>query len=174
MKWRVVICAILTAVVAYTAIRIEVLNTQNGNRLPKQPVDGRILKWRCATRRSTIKWHERQFAIRRVEEFHAENPDAELPSEEAFIGLPLTDEEQAELNAALEESERNAELYGVVASLGHLQYILAPATLILATLVFRRQRHTSARVAASLSISIASIAIVLMFYRGYFTAVHGW
>ena len=174
MRNRAIICGILTAVVCYTAVKIEVLNAQNGNWLPKEPVDGRILKWRCAARQPLIKWYERQYALRRVEEFHAENPDAELPSEESFIGLPLTDKEQAELNTALEKRERNAEFYDVVASLGHLQYILAPATLILATMVFRSKKQSSARVAASLSMSIASIAIVLMFYRGYFTAVHGW
>ena len=73
---------------------------------------------------------------------------------------------------SLENSPRN-QLRAVVATLGLLQYLLAPLLLMFAIIVLLKSSRSWVKIGATLTLVASTIAISLMMYRGYYQSL-GW
>ena len=180
---RLCVCIGLSAVVLHTCIRIEIVNARSNGYLPRTDlVNGRLPTWRTAGERTVRKSVERQIAAQRLADAEAnresnvirennEIRDASISSE-PLAGPPWSQAEQALIEQTLREARQHSELYDWVSGPGLWQYVLIPASLVsagwLLTTRDRRVRAVACGCAAS-----SVIALVLMFYRGYFTSL-GW
>jgi hypothetical protein len=63
------------------------------------------------------------------------------------------------------------QLRGLVETFGLAQYVLAPLLLLFAIAVYLKSRRWWAKAAAVFSLSVAGIAISLMFYREYYQSL---
>ncbi len=165
-NWRLLLAVILTAIVAYIAIKVEVLNYRSDNYLPRQNVtrdDGSTVPWR------TSSDELREYGFRRrvlVERRNFEYVDEES-FERAINELELTDSEQEELDAYVSKWRANRQLRDTMNSIGCFQHLLVPVALIFLIPLFSRGRPgINALVGLCIAINIA--AGVLMFYRQYF------
>ena len=63
------------------------------------------------------------------------------------------------------------QLRGLVQTFGLLQYLLAPLLFIASMMVYLYSKGSRVRTPAMLSMAVAVIAIVLAFYRGYYSSL---
>jgi len=87
----------------------------------------------------------------------------------------LTPDQELQITKAIHEANLESLLRDIVSSFGLLQYLIAPAAFVLSLrlAVANRQKHVPYRLFAVILACLALPAIILMFYRGYFTAI-GW
>lgn len=160
-RGRVLLLVVTTAIVGITAVRIEILNRQAGAILPAREFtsDSGHARWRQSLATNEARWRE----------LHGpRDPDGQ-PASRA-----LTPTEQAEIATSIRRAQASNTLLGVVSTWGLAQYLLVPATIILAVTVLldpRIQRRMRLLAAACACIAIA--AGVLMFYRAYYPSL-GW
>ena len=171
MKLTTLICGILTTVVAFTAVKIEVLNVQNGSPLPRKEFDGRIPTWRVAARTILIQLKLQEIAALRSLNGPESTSQAEYDPDQLAIELPLTDEELWDLFEAIEKADRNGEFRGFVGTMGIAQYLLAPTALLFSIIHLREKQSKADRLTIFLTLSVSFVAILLMFYRGYFSSL---
>lgn len=152
---------VITTIVAVTAARIELLNQQAGAILPAREftLDGGHARWR-----QSLATNE----ARRRELHGPRDPDGQ-PTSRALMPT-----EQVEMATSIRRARASNTLLGVVSTWGLAQYLLAPATLILAVPALldpRIQRRM--RLLAATCACVATAAGVLMFYRAYYPSL-GW
>jgi hypothetical protein len=166
-------CLILTVIVVHTCVRIEVLNARYGYYLPRTDFGNGNQKWRVAGRRATMRWLEHKIHMERCAAYAAAHPDDPMDDLERFCGPPYSADEQKMIDTELAENELRAELWSWVASMGILQYILAPLTFAWAVALAVCNRSHLIRMSAIGFAVAAAVSIVLMFHRAYFTSM-GW
>lgn len=62
-------------------------------------------------------------------------------------------------------------LRGLVQTYGLMQYLLAPLLLIISVLVLFNSRRSWMKIAATMTLIVAVVAIHLTFYRGYYSSL---
>jgi hypothetical protein len=150
-----VLLAILTLVAATTCIQIEVFNHQMGGYLPCKERSA----WRTCGPKAMRESMIRSWQM-----------EAELDNT-TFV---LTEEHERHIAEMQRKCVINSYFRDFVGTWGQLQYIIAPAALVASlTLVMRRRAGKGIRLAAGVAGAVAVICVVMMFYRGYFTAM-GW
>jgi len=160
-RGRVLLLAVISAIVAVTAARIEVLHWQAGRILPAQEFhpDGRLVKWRQSLLSNEHRWRE----------LHGPRDPNGQP-----VTRPLTAAEQAEMTTSIRRARANNRLRDVVSTWGLAQYLLVPAALILAVpLLLDAPIQGRMRLLAAACACVAIVAGVLMFYRRYYLSL-GW
>jgi hypothetical protein len=145
------LCLVLTVVTVQTFVRIEVLNLEAGNPLPHPPSYSG--KWRASpvVDETSFRYFNARF-------------------DPSLMSRPLS---PAERDSIRRNVARNR-LRGVVGSWGLLQYLLAPATVLLsATLMLQRRPPVSVgtRVVAAVCVSLNLLAGVSMIHRGYMSSL---
>lgn len=141
-----------------TWARIEYINYQLGNVLPRQPnKSGFVPKWRL---RNTSESRQRVLADMQA------GIDGNMPSQT---------ERDDYINAVIEENKRWNTLRWWVANAGVLNYILTiPLLLYFAfNVVYPPQGSLRYRIIGLLAVAGAAVGIFLMFYRDYFGSL-GW
>ena len=171
MKFSTLILGILTAVVAFTAVKIEVLNLQSGSPLPREEFDGRITTWRAGGESFFVQMKLRDIAANRFQKNYKTNRSVGDVPAHTVLALPLTDSELSDLCQTFEKVERNSEFRSFVQTMGIAQYLLAPITLIFSVIYLCERQPKSERLMGLLALSVASVAILLMFYRAYFSSL---
>lgn len=155
---RLVIGYALALLVAFIAVRIELLNHAAGSILPNHeyvnndPAEGPT-KWRQSPFTTEARW--RQQYVRDL----AGQPTTR----------PLTPAECLQMGTDVSRGQANNQLRDFVETAGLLQYLLVPLLVATAVLVLRGDRP---RLALPL-IMVALVAAALMFHRAYFTSL-GW
>ncbi len=159
---RFVALAIVSAVVALTAVRVEVLNTRAGGVLRSKEFSsgtGRPVTWRAALWTNEDSWRQ----TRGPRDEHG-----------APLTRPLTDTEKAQMERDIEQALANNGLRNVVSTWGLLQYPLVLILLALAlSLLCGRGIRRARRVQAGAALGVAVVAAFLMTYRAYFSSL-GW
>ena len=159
-RFRTILLMVVSAIIATTAVRIEILNNAAGGMLPSRERDerGALVKWRQAPWTSEAKWRE----LRRPQD-----ADKQPTS-------PLTADEQSQMSREVHQARASDALRDVVSSWGLLQYMLVPISLVTAfSLLFTRRASRSTRLLSGAGLSVALVAGGLMLYRQYYTSL-GW
>lgn len=153
-------CVALTVVAVFTCVRIEVYNAEFDDFLPRQDMEGAANpKWRAmpgAAMRMLMEWR-----------FQEQNEAAGKPRD-------LTPEQKQEIEIKAAWHDRFSDFREFVSSWGLLQYPLTFATLGMGLWLATRRKSSAGHrtVAWGVTVIIAT-CIVVMFYRGYLTAL-GW
>lgn len=167
------VCVMLTAIVAHTALRIELLKARCNYYLPRTAIDDGHPKWRVAAPESVRHWIDREIANERHARFKQEHPDEQGRDSDQFVGPPYTSVEQQMIDTAMTENQQQNALRNWVSTFGLLQYVLAPLTLCLSLACLRVCQNSVMRpLAVACAISTVA-AIGSMIYRGYFKSL-GW
>ncbi len=158
---RCTLYLLLLAVVATTAVRIEILNRMAGGRLPNRERrdDGGIVKWRADLRIDEARW--RTTLGPRDE---SGNP----------VTRPLTAAEVAQMTDDTRKARANNTLRDVVGTWGLAQYVFAPLAAVLGIqLLFGSGLGRAPRAMGGVGVIVASAACAVMVVREYFTSL-GW
>ncbi len=162
-------CAALTTAMAVViCARIEYLNEVTGSVLPRRDsgTDGNP-KWRVAAQRSVRLHVLLRIKNDRLNLFARDNPGTPLPRDDEIMRQPLTEEEQSELQWALERNRRLGALYDYVRTCGLLQYIVAPLAFIFSCIAAIRPELSTRCVLSAIFAILALGCIVMMLHRGY-------
>lgn len=160
------ICAVLASLVVFICIRIEILNHRAGGVLPRdfsEYPSGANRKWRYRTTdRESVR---RQFA-----RFYGSGNDG---GEELRLPPDVAAEIEEAVDAWIEEALPNNELHDAVATIGLLQYLLSPLSILLSGILVARWRDEAQVVAGGVFLTASCLAFAVMLYRGYFPSL-GW
>lgn len=159
MKIVQVICGVLTLIAVHTCVRIEIYNYRMGGYLPRQEPG----KWRFHSAEAERKMMEMRLRTQ---------------AESDGVPFVLTEEQKRQLDEAEAKARPKATLdndfHDFVELWGLLQYLVAPlATLLGFGLLIERTATKRARKLGGLMFALALPCVILMFYRGYFSAL-GW
>lgn len=160
------VSGLLTVIVLSICLHIEVLNYRDGGYLP---VDfsgyppGANRKWRWAF---TGREHLRGLEVTKYRLEHGLEEDALIPPE-AMSAMELR------LDARIADAQAHNQLHDAVASVGLLQYLLCPASILCAAVLACKKRDRLSIVAGSVFAAISMASCIMMFYRGYFASL-GW
>lgn len=163
------LCLAVSAVVLNTCLQIEYWNARAGGILPRElPKEGNP-KWRSAlTGRLGREAQERWIRARGM--------DPDLQSQEEIgrqLARPLTEREEAEIEAWLSEGEIENRLHSWVAGFGLLQYLLAPIASAWAWTLRTRAQPKVIRSTVWVLRLTGPACVVAMLARGYFPSL-GW
>lgn len=156
---------LITGVVASTAIRIEWYNHAVGGFLPRpQPpsMEGNEVKWRVGHPDFAEEGYRRELAYARGLEL----------SDEKLKALPVTAEQQEEIDRIRYQSTLDAEFRALVSSMGLLQYLLVPLGILCSVFAIRR-KTVFWTIAGVPCLVVNLITCGLMIYREYFPSL-GW
>ena len=143
---------VIATIVILICLQIEWLNKAADGYLPHIP----DTKWRDSTPVSEEMW-------RRQQRYSKED--------ETLLTRPLTESERLQMQKDIEQANTMNALKGSVSGYGMLQYILAPVAFILSIMLVISRRPMYKRIICALFALSSLIAMVLMFYRGYFTSL---
>lgn len=158
-------CFVLTAIVVFTAVRIEQLNVRSGHLLPRANVDSG--DWRVPELQSILSYVDDKIATRRSNEFAYEHPLEPLPEEAAFLGAPYTEPEQRLFDNSIAQHASHSRLHWWVSTMGVAQYALAPLAVLWAAGNFLGLSKLPLRLLSGACGACAFVAIFLMILRGY-------
>ncbi len=152
----------LAAIVAFIAIRIEVLNTQAGGMLPNReyrnsdPKQG-VVTWRHSPVINERLW--RRFLGPR---------DANGEP----VTRPLTASDKEQMRQDIRRGRANNRLLGFVETAGVLQYLLVPVLFVLSLVLLARRKPSCRGVlVAALPLCVSIAACAFMLYRAYFPSL---
>jgi len=149
---------LLSGIVLHTCVRIEILNVQADNFLPRKDLPRPAnQKWRGSIVTNEERWRRHCLYKEGEERMHR----------------PLTSEERRDMEETIARYKANNRLHSAVETDGLLQYLLAPIALIASLAVALSKRSRPKRLAARVTMVTSLAGIVMMFYRGYFTSL-GW
>ncbi|MHC4880632.1 MAG: hypothetical protein ACYTGL_29625 [Planctomycetota bacterium] len=114
---------------------------------------------------------DRRIAGMRYGDFFSLHPDAPEVDRQLFSGPPYSLVEQQLIDDALARTKANAALYGWVSTMGLLQYFIAPVALVWSARLTASRREMRMKATGTTCAVIAAAALILMFYRGYFTSI---
>ena len=163
--------ACITTVVITICLRIEQLNAEAGDFLPRTESGNYNRKWRVAADVAEQRAIEKQVMLMRMKEYYRENPDAGCLKETEIMRMPFNADETAYFNREWKRHKAMSALNEWV-TIGLLQYVLVPASIIWSVHVIKSR--TSPKVYRLVAIAFAVISTaagVMMFYRGYFTSL---
>jgi hypothetical protein len=152
--WTIILL-VMAAVAVCTCVRIEVLNAQAGNYLPRDFTTDPG-QWRAAWLTTEPRW--RAIMARKT-------------NDATWLARPLTAAEQAAQLAKLRPQLANNRLREVVESWGLGQYPLVVLLLVALPLAFFRQEDRRWRVAVGAAFALIVACGALMLYRGYFASL---
>ena len=143
---------VIATIVILVCLQIELLNNAAGGYLPHIPDS----KWRDSTPVSEEMWRKQQ---------RYSKEDVTL------LTRPLTESERLQMQKDIEQADTMNALKGMVSGYGIWQYIFAPVALILSIVMAISRRPMYKRIMCAVFALSSLIAMVLMFYRGYFTSL---
>jgi hypothetical protein len=139
-------------VATFTCLRIEVLNAEAGNVLPRTSAG----KWRVSFVQSEARWRELQ-SIRR--------------GDETWADRTLNAAERDAMHAEVRENVAKGRLRDVVGTWGVAQYAVVAGLLTSsAALLYRRRSRVHAAV-ASAGLLVACACGMMALLRGYYTSL---
>ena len=163
------LCLAVSAVALNTCLQIEYWNARAGGFLPREhPKEGNP-KWRWAlTGRFGYEVQARWIRVRDIDLDHQSQEEIGR-----MLARPLTQREEAEIQARLREGEIENRLHSWVSGFGLLQYPLAPLASIWAwTLRTRAQPKGVGSTVWVLRLT-GPACVIAMLARGYITSL-GW
>lgn len=152
----------MSALVAITAVRIEILNTAAGGLLPRQERsgDGDMSPWRQSLCTTETRWRE----------LCGPRNEGGQP-----VGRTLTANEQVTMIREIRLNNASNKLRNVVSSWGLLQYVLVPVLLIWsARMIVIRPDPGRRRFIGALGACVATLAGALVLYRQYLQNLGWW
>lgn len=158
---RAILLMVTSAIVATIALRIEILNNAAGGVLPSRERNelGALVKWREAPWTNEAAWRRHR---------GPRDGDGQLTSR------PLTSDEQSQMTREVHQATANNALRDAVSSWGLLQYVLVPASLVVAfSLVLAAGASRFTRLLGGAGLCVAVAAGALMLYRQYYASL-GW
>ena len=166
-------CALLAVIVVSTCIRIEILNYECGQILPRDLPENTNPKWRVAAMKTTRSAAERQLLLTRVAGGDGDMSQYFDAEGAVLANVSWSPSELQYISYEVEASRLNGELKSLVSGMGLLQYILAPLLLVVSIVLIIKADKAVFRFVGVISAPIACVAIYFMFYREYFTSL-GW
>ena len=146
----------LALIVLLICIEIEILNHAASGYLPRKDLDDG--KWRTSPVFSEESW-------RRM--------NSMLNDDKTLFSRPLTAEEQIRMEREVFREKTNNSLRSSVSSLGLMQYILAPLSLIYSLIIALRSKKIFVKMISAVFALSSGTCMIVMLYRGYFTSL-GW
>ncbi len=164
------LCACLVATVVTICVRIEILNARIGGYLPRTDFGGASRKWRTASRLAIRRGTERRLRMERSSHHQREQgAELTLAEQRELLDAPLTQEEEAVVQAELEYSQRRKQLHNWVALGGFAQAVLAPAALLWSLCLCISSGALAYRAAGACFAILSAISVFFMLHRGYLT-----
>ena len=166
-----IICLVfLTAIVVFSAGRIEYLNTTGGHVLPRHYADEKMGKWEIAEHNVVMDRLDDQIFRRRQLGSFVINDDDTVRAAPVF-GAPYSTSEQRSINTVTYQHDVLTKLHWNIRTFGLAQYFLAPATLLFAIVYGLSQKKVAAKVIALACGSLCCVGIFLMIVRGYWQSL---
>lgn len=171
LKSILLICAVFfTAIVAFTAFRIEYLNAMGGHVLPLHWSEHTRGKWEIAELNVVLDRLDNQFFERRHGPASLTNDDGSVPKPVVF-GAPYSANEQRSIDSVKVQHDILTKLHWNVSYPGWAQYFLAPAALLMAIICGLCFSGVATKIIAFTCGSMCFVGIFLALVRGYWSAV---
>lgn len=174
-KWLLVCCLALTAVVVITAARIELLNIEGQQVLPRLAGSNSdsSKEWVIPEIEVVIERLDEQFYEQRMNAVGILSEESEDQPQQAQVkyGPPYSPLEQNFLASVTRLHAAHTNLLWWLKSFGRAQYFLAPAALVIAVLCAVSLSGWLKKSTAGMCAVLSIASIVLMFTRSYWESI---